>query len=100
MVDGLIPESLYSDLCSAADAVTDLARRHQWSQVRVVGKQFPPWTAGDDVWGVQNLMHPQLHQPVFSKWYGSDDMLAVSAALMHCSKEEMQFGEFPPDKCS
>lgn len=84
----------------------------------MVGKQFPPWTEGEDVWGVQNIMHPDLATlaslsqdvledenngagrpressgtEVFKEWYGSEDMLRVSAALMGCSKEDMQFGE-------
>ena len=115
--------------------MTALARTKQWSQVRVVGKQFPPWTEGDDVWGVQNIMHPDLAKlgnplgeqrkgtgngssdgdqgdqsrlndngdgsqdrkavdlSVFREWYGSEQMLRVSAALMGCSREEMQFGK-------
>lgn len=53
------------------------------------------WVAGDDVWGVQNIMHPDLKQPVFAQWYGSDDLLDVSAALMGVTRDEMQFGEYP-----
>jgi len=62
--------------------------------VRMVGKQFPPWTEGDDVWGVQNIMSPELGEEVFKKWYGSEAMLQVSQALMECQREDMQFGTF------
>jgi hypothetical protein len=62
--------------------------------VRMVGKQFPPWTEGDDVWGVQNIMSPELGEEVFKKWYGSEAMLQVSQALMECQREDMQFGTY------
>lgn len=106
VVDGLIPDELYEPLCKAADAVTDKARSGEWKNVRMVGKQFPPWTdgefvpsgdkltLGDDVWGCQNLMHPDLGEPVFAQWYGSEDMLDVSAALMGVTRDEMQFELF------
>jgi hypothetical protein len=61
--------------------------------VRVVGKQFPPWDSADDVWGVQNIMHPELNQALFRDWYGRHDMLQVCAALMGCDLSDMQFGE-------
>jgi hypothetical protein len=92
VVPDLIPPQLLDPLSLAADRVTDRARSGGWSQVRVVGKQFPPWVAGDDVWGVQNLMHPDLGEGVFAEWYGSEGMLEVSAALMGCRVEDMQFG--------
>lgn len=47
VVDGLIPDQLYAPLCKAADAVTDKARAGEWKNVRMVGKQFPPWTDGE-----------------------------------------------------
>lgn len=50
-------------------------------------------TVGDDVWGCQNLMHPDLGEPVFAQWYGSEDMLDVSAALMGVTRDQMQFGK-------
>lgn len=93
IIDGLIPDELYEPLCTAADEVTAKGRAHEWKDVRMVGKQFPPWVEGDDVWGVQNIMHPDLHQPVFAKWYGSEDLLDVSAALMGVTRDDMQFGE-------
>ncbi|KAL7419443.1 hypothetical protein Q5752_006281 [Cryptotrichosporon argae] len=94
VVPELIPAADLAELRRAADAVTDRARAFEWRQVRMVGKQFPPWTEGDDVWGVQNLMHPELAEPVFAKWYGSDDLVDVSAALMGVSPEVMQFELF------
>lgn len=40
-------------------------------------------------------MHPDLGEPVFAQWYGSEDMLDVSAALMGVTRAEMQFGKSP-----
>lgn len=98
IVDDLIPDNLYEPLCAAADRVTEKGRTGEWQNIRVVGKQFPPWSAEDrkqGCWGVQNIMHPDLHEPVFSQWYGSDDMLDVSAALMEVPRSAMQFGTSP-----
>lgn len=96
IVDDLIPTDLYEPLCEAADRVTEKGRQGEWDNVRIVGKQFPPWSAEDrkqGTWGVQNIMHPDLNEPIFAEWYGSDDMLDVSAALMGVGREAMQFGE-------
>jgi hypothetical protein len=60
----------------------------------MVGKQLLPWTEGDDVWGVQNIMSPELGEDVFKQWYGSETMLQVSQALMECKREDMQFGKW------
>lgn len=55
IVDGLIPDELYEPLCKAADAVTDKARSGEWKNVRMVGKQFPPWADG----GYQATIEPR-----------------------------------------
>lgn len=47
VVDGLIPDEMYTPLCEAADRATEKGRTGQWDNVRVVGKQFPPWDASD-----------------------------------------------------
>jgi hypothetical protein len=39
-------------------------------------------------------MHPDLGEEVFREWYGSAEMLTVSAALMGCGVGDMQFGEY------
>lgn len=45
------------------------------------------------IWGIQNIMHPKMGESIFAQWYGSNDMLDVSAALMECTREAMQFGK-------
>lgn len=96
IVPSLIPDDLFPLLRESADHVVDLSRSGKWDNVRVVGKPFPPWDAKDkeDIWGVQNVMHPDLGQKVFAEWYGSEGMLEVSRALMGCEQEDMQFELF------
>ncbi|KAK8849828.1 hypothetical protein IAR55_005164 [Kwoniella newhampshirensis] len=95
IVPNLIPPDLLPDLTTAADRVVDLARSGGWQQVRTVGKPFPPWNETDtDIWGVQNVMHPDLGERIFSEWYGSKDMLDVSARLMGVTVDDMQFELF------
>jgi hypothetical protein len=93
IVPGLIQDTDLEPLRVAADEVVEKAHQREWKQVRVVGKQFPPWDEHDDIWGVQNIMHPALKQDIFREWYGRRDMLQVSAALMGCEMKDMQFGE-------
>lgn len=59
---------------------------------RLVGTQFPPWTEGTDVWGVQHLLHPELKEPIFIKWYGSVKLLEAVQQLLHAKHEELQLG--------
>ncbi|KAK8850685.1 hypothetical protein IAR55_004605 [Kwoniella newhampshirensis] len=94
IVPNLIRSEDLQPLRKAADEVVDRARNGEWKQVRVVGKQFPPWTDVNDIWGVQNIMHPDLGQDIFREWYGRRDMLQVSAALMGCEFKDMQFELF------
>ncbi|WVO19507.1 uncharacterized protein IAS62_000793 [Cryptococcus decagattii] len=96
VIPSLISDHLLPLLREAADHIVDLSRSGKWDNVRVVGKPFPPWDAKDkeDIWGVQNVMHPDLGQKVFAEWYGSEGMLEVSRALMGCEQEDMQFELF------
>lgn len=60
---------------------------------RLVGTQFPPWTEGDDVWGVQHLLHPDLKETAFMEWYGSEALLAAVSQLLHTKRDDLQFGK-------
>lgn len=61
---------------------------------RLVGVQFPPWhpTENPDIWGVQHLMHPDLHEPVFAEWYGSPKLQEAVCQLLGTKPEELQLG--------
>lgn len=59
---------------------------------RLVGTQFPPWTEGTDVWGVQHMIHPDLKEKVFAEWYGSPKLLEAVEQLLHTKHDDLQLG--------
>ncbi|KAH9984914.1 hypothetical protein BJV77DRAFT_1062082 [Russula vinacea] len=69
IVPGLLTPSEHADLLAATDRVVACTRSGSWPHARVVGKQFPPYGVGDDIWGVQHAMHPALGEPSFARWY-------------------------------
>lgn len=94
VVPGLIKPEDRSELEAACDRVISRTRSGSWAHRRVVGKQFPPY--GDDnpdSWGVQHIMHPDLNEPSFAKWYTSDSLIAVVQDLLECREEELQMGQ-------
>jgi len=73
---------LGDDLLSVADTV-----EHR----RTVGKQFPPYDADcPDSWGVEHLMHPELNEHVFVRWYTSDGLMNVAKHLLGCEERDLQ----------
>ncbi|KAI0540327.1 phytanoyl-dioxygenase family protein [Xylaria digitata] len=80
-----------SALRGAATRTTERARAGNWPDVRIVGKQFPPWpkpTPGEPpregIWGVQGLLNPALGSDagVFAASYFNDRILNVAKALL------------------
>lgn len=61
---------------------------------RFVGTPFPPWNEGTDVWGVQHLLNPELGEPVFAEWYGSEEMINAVCELLEVKPEELQLGRY------
>lgn len=61
---------------------------------RLVGTQFPPWTEGTDVWGVQHVMHPELSEPAFANWYGSKQLLQAVCQLLDTEPKGLQLGNY------
>ncbi|KAI8984659.1 hypothetical protein BDF20DRAFT_861100 [Mycotypha africana] len=94
IIDGLIPLDLFDKLKEACDRVVEKARQGEWKYRRLVGTQFPPWTEGTDVWGVQHLMHPELNEPVFADWYGSAKLQETVCQLLGTKPEELQLELF------
>lgn len=93
LVDNLVQESDWPELEKACDRVIERTRNGSWSHRRTVGKQFPPY--GDenpDSWGIQHLMHPELGEPVFAKWYTSSKLLSVVNQLLQCEDQDLQLG--------
>jgi len=92
IIPGLTAPSEYADLLAATDRVVARTRSGAWPHAPVVGKQFPPYGTGDDVWGVQHAMHPELGEPVFARWYAGDAVRGAARMLLGCRDEELQMG--------
>lgn len=93
VIPNLISPSLFQPLLEAAERAISKTRSGEWPHRRIVGKQFPPFVGDEkDSWGVQHLMHPDLAEPVFAKWYGSEELRLVCKALLECSDDDLQMG--------
>ncbi|KAF8317085.1 hypothetical protein DL93DRAFT_2055855 [Clavulina sp. PMI_390] len=72
-------------------------RSGEWTRRRVVGKQFPPFDTDEerpDAWGVQHVMHPDLGESEFVRWYGSERLVKVMAHFLGCEETEVQMELF------
>ncbi|KAM6499566.1 hypothetical protein JOM56_005074 [Amanita muscaria] len=96
IVMGLIDPSEFTPLQDACARAIDKSRKAEWMHRRTVGRQFPPYADEKDVdvWGVQHLMHPELGEGAFVKWYTGNRMAEVAKALLGCREEELQMELF------
>ena len=94
IIPGLLTPSEHADLLAATDRVVACTRSGSWPHARVVGKQFPPYGVGDDIWGVQHAMHPALGEPSFARWYAGNAVRGAAKMLLGCQDEELQMGGF------
>ncbi|KAI9455672.1 hypothetical protein BJY52DRAFT_1121710 [Lactarius psammicola] len=94
IVQGLVTPSEHADLLSATERAAARTRSGSWTYARVVGKQFPPYGAGDDVWGVQHAMHPLLGEPAFAQWYAGDAVRGAAKTLLGCQDDHLQMELF------
>ncbi|KII84789.1 hypothetical protein PLICRDRAFT_117218, partial [Plicaturopsis crispa FD-325 SS-3] len=95
VVPDLIHPDVRAELEAAANRAIARTRDGSWTQRRTVGKQFPPYGEDNpDSWGVQHVMHPDLDEPVFSKWYTSDALVSAVCELVNCNEEELQMELF------
>ncbi|GLB42758.1 putative phytanoyl-CoA dioxygenase (PhyH) [Lyophyllum shimeji] len=95
VVPGLISDEEQKELREACDRVIALTREGKWPHRRTVGKQFPPF--GDDnpdSWGVQHVMHPDLGEPAFARWYTSQPLSDVVKQLLECGDEDLEMELF------
>jgi hypothetical protein len=99
-VEGLLTEPWLTRLREACQRVLHRARAGpddptRWPYVRAVGKQFPPFpTDRDDIWGVQHLLHPDLHEPLFLDWYTSPNLLATICEIIGAEQDDLQLELF------
>lgn len=95
VVQDLIAASEFASLQDACARVVGKTRQAQWMHRRTVGQQFPPFDEKEDVdvWGVQHVMHPELGESAFLKWYTSDNLVQVVAELLGCKEGDLQMGK-------
>jgi hypothetical protein len=86
IIPSLLPYHLLVALQAASKYTTERSRAGKWPSVRTVPKQYPPWKSfqpGDNIWGVQHLLHPDMWvRDVFAEVYFSDAVLDVVKDLL------------------
>jgi hypothetical protein len=93
IVPGLVPPEDFTELQQACERAISRTRAGLWPHRRTVGKQFPPWADDDpDSWGVQHVMHPDLGEPAFARWYTSDALVRTVQELLECKEDGLQMG--------
>lgn len=93
VVPNMIPDDEKQNLKNASARVIDKVRKGTWKYRRTVGSQFPPYKDADDAWGVQHVLHPDLGEGAFLKWYTGDDIRSLAKTLLDCKDEDLQLGE-------
>ncbi|KAF9524225.1 hypothetical protein CPB83DRAFT_621792 [Crepidotus variabilis] len=95
IIPQLIALEDWKNLEAACKQAVDRTRKGDWPYRRTVGKQFPPYGQDDpDSWGVQHVMHPELGEPAFAKWYTSEKVLGVVEQLLECEIQDLQMELF------
>ncbi|TBU26384.1 hypothetical protein BD311DRAFT_667563 [Dichomitus squalens] len=95
IVPGLISPSLLPELEAACARAIAKTREGTWPHRRTVGRQFPPYDESNpDSWGVQHVMHPDLGEDAFARWYTSDELVGAVCELLGCRAEDLQMELF------
>ncbi|KIX10025.1 uncharacterized protein Z518_01106 [Rhinocladiella mackenziei CBS 650.93] len=85
-IPNLLPPQLLLAMKASCKYTTERARQGKWPYVRTVPKQYPPWQEwkpGDNIWGVQHLLHPDMNtRDTFAELYFSDEVLSVVKELI------------------
>jgi hypothetical protein len=93
IVPNLIPKDQRQALYDASARVINKTRSGSWKHRRTVGSQFPPYKDGDDAWGVQHVLHPDLEESAFMKWYCGEELRGIAKDLLDCGDDDLQMGE-------
>ncbi|KAI0776945.1 hypothetical protein BD413DRAFT_610523 [Trametes elegans] len=95
VVPGLVPADQLERLEGASERIIARTRSGGWPHRRTVGRQFPPYGDGDlDSWGVQHVMHPDLGESAFARWYTSDALVSAVKEMLGCEEDELQMELF------
>ncbi|KIW75904.1 hypothetical protein Z517_10649 [Fonsecaea pedrosoi CBS 271.37] len=85
-VPQLLPPHVLLAMKACCKYTTERARNGKWPYVRTVPKQYPPWQhwkPGDNIWGVQHLLHPDMNvRDTFAEVYFCDQVLDVVKELV------------------
>ena len=116
IIPDLVPNESRKELEAAAERAIARTRSGEWKHrrtvslnysicvchgvsyyaLRKVGSQFPPYNPeSPDSWGVQHVMHPDIGEPAFARWYTSDPLIEAVKGLLGCSEDELQMGRPP-----
>lgn len=94
IIPDLIRPEEWDRLESACQRSITRTRDGLWPHRRTLGSQFPPYDSKhSDSWGVQHLMHPDLQEAAFVKWYTSPVFLEAVKELLGCEEGDLQMGE-------
>ncbi len=97
VISNLLSASELESLRAASQSIAEYARSGKWAHVRPVPKEFPPYNvnsrsnpAGEGIWGVQFLMHPNLpYHSLFTASYFHPRTLEIVKELLQCRDEDL-----------
>ena len=85
------PPAMLTPLRLAADRAITRSRRGEWPNSRMCRGQTGepiPGRNPDDIWGVSNLLHPDLQEPAFAEYMASPHVLDVVADILLIPQSE------------
>ena len=92
VVPNILDKHMLLGLKGACKYTMDGARQGKWPSVRTVPKQYPPWQpfkVGDNIWGVQHLLHPNMvARDTFAECYFGDPVLDVVKELVDVKSDD------------
>ena len=74
LIDPAIPDGMLERLRAAANRITVRTRSGDWPHHRSTGE--------DDIWGIGNLLHPEVGTRVFGEYMASPIVIEVVADLL------------------
>lgn len=91
IIPNAITEPVLIQLREACGVITKMARAGEWSFVRTLPKQFPPWSndISKGIWGVQHLLHPDMPgRARFAASYFADAVIGPVKEIIGCDSDD------------